>query len=116
MVSLYDHLGQVVASVDRKITSFYPQPGWVEQDPAELLDSIYSAFRQLIRDTQLKPGQIECLGLANQGESLILWDLESGKPVYNVIGWQCVRSLDLCERLKNSGHEYGFFAQDRIAH
>lgn len=108
MASLYDRNGRVVARADEKVRLFSPQPGWVEQDPYELLQSIYTAVRKLIKECDLKPGQIECLGLANQGETLLAWDVQTGEPVYNAIGWQCTRSADVCDRLKQDGFEPEF--------
>jgi glycerol kinase len=111
MAALYDHKGLQVGSVDKKVHSFSPKPGWVEQDPYELLDSIFLAVRQLIYESEISPNQIVSFGLANQGESLLVWDRCTGKPVYNVIGWQCTRSADLCDRLKQAGFEKEFRAR-----
>ena len=111
MAALYDHNGLQVGSVDKKVHSFSPKPGWVEQDPYELLDSIFLATRQLIYESEISPHQIVSFGLANQGEYLLVWDRSTGKPVYNVIGWQCTRSADLCDRLKQAGFEKEFRAR-----
>jgi glycerol kinase len=109
--SIYNQKGQVVASVDVPVSSVFPQPGWVEQNPYELLDSIKTAFHKLIQETNLRPGQIECMGLANQGETLVVWDIKTGEPIYNVIGWQCVRSERFCNELKEQGYEANFRAR-----
>jgi glycerol kinase len=101
--SLYDGAGHVVASNDVGVASIFPEPGWAEQDPHELLESIRDAVRQLISSEGLRPGQIDSVGVANQGECLLLWDVETGEPVYNMIGWQCVRSSDLCRRMMAQG-------------
>lgn len=106
--SLYDHQGARIASTDVSIRSIYPQPGWVEQDPFELLASIKKAAQDLITQEGLEPGQIDSMGVANQGECLLLWDLNTGKPVYNMIGWQCVRSAKLCEQMIRDGLEEPF--------
>jgi len=106
--SLYDAAAHLVASVDVKVSSSFPRPGWVEQDPFELLESIREAVHKLVRQENLQPGQIECLGLANQGEPLLLWNLETGEPVYDAIGWECVRSGDLCRQMIEKGLEPAF--------
>ena len=106
--SLYDSACQRVASVDIPVRSYFPQAGWVEQDPQELLASIKIAFHELVAQAGLQPGQIVSLGMANQGECLLVWDMDSGRPVYNLIGWQCVRSADYCRRLSENGQEDRF--------
>ena len=100
---LYDLAGGFVARSDVPLTSTAPQAGWVEQDPYEILDSIRHSARSLLAQASLKPQQIAGIGLANQGESLLLWDRDSGAPIYNLIGWQCTRSLDVCRRLAADG-------------
>jgi glycerol kinase len=103
IASLCDRTGHMVASVDVAVRSIFPASGWVEQDPHELLESIREAVGQLISSEGLQPGQIDSVGVANQGECLLLWDVETGEPVYNMIGWQCVRSADLCRRMMAEG-------------
>jgi len=106
--SLYNHDGKMVASVDIHVKSIFPRPGWVEQDPYELLESIKVAFHTLVEKENIRPGQIKCMGVANQGETLLIWNTETGEPLYNVIGWQCVRSADLCKQMIDSGLESEF--------
>jgi glycerol kinase len=100
---LYRVDGQPVAQVDVPVASYYPAPGWVEQNPFEILDSVRHACRSLIQKTDLRPGQILCLGMAHQGESLLLWDPQNGMPVHNVISWRCVRSATVCDSLISQG-------------
>ena len=100
---LYDHNGQRIARADVPLASLNPQPSWVEQDPYAVLDSIRLSVRQLVAQQCLAPEQIAGVGLANQGESLLLWDRATGEPVYNLISWQDTRSLDVCQRLHAEG-------------
>jgi len=101
--ALYDADVNLIAKQHVAVNSIYPQPGWVEQDPFEIITSIRQAVLRLIESNNLSPGQIECLGFAHQGESLLLWNLETGEPVYNVISWQCTRSSDLCNQMIQEG-------------
>jgi glycerol kinase len=100
---LYDLAGQLIAQCDAPLASISPHPGWVEQDPHAVLESVRASVRELVTRLELAPEQIAGIGLANQGESLLLWDTASGEPIYNLIGWQCTRSLDVCQRLQSEG-------------
>ncbi len=106
--TLFSLDGQAVASADVPVKSHYPQPGWVEQDPYDILNSVRQAIQTLFQSENLRPGQIECMGFAHQGESLLLWDLDTGRPVHNVISWQCVRSSAVCDALLERGVEADF--------
>lgn len=106
--TLYSLSGRPWASADVRVKSYYPQPGWVEQDPYDILNSVRQAIHTLLQTENLRPGQIECMGFAHQGESLLLWDLETGQPVHNVMSWQCVRSAALCETLIERGIQSDF--------
>lgn len=106
--TLYSLSGRPWASADVRVKSYYPHPGWVEQDPYDILNSVRQAIHTLLQTENLRPGQIECMGFAHQGESLLLWDLETGQPVHNVMSWQCVRSAALCETLIERGIQSDF--------
>ena len=108
---LYDLNGQRIARADAPLASLNPQPGWVEQDPYAVLDSIRLSVRELVAQQDLAPEQIAGVGLANQGKSLLLWDRATGEPVYSLIGWQCTRSLDVCQRLHAGGIAADFTAR-----
>ena len=84
-----------IASFEHK--QIYPQSGWVEHDPEELL----SHFKSCIK----KAGKVDCIGIANQGETIVAWDKETGKPVYNAIVWQDDRTKKITEELKGTGAE-----------
>ena len=107
-LSIFDDNGNLVDSADITIKTSFPHSGWVEQDPYEILASIKKAFFQLVIKNGLQPGDILAMGMAHQGESLLLWDLETGEPVYNVIGWQDVRSTGYCQRMIENGLESYF--------
>jgi glycerol kinase len=83
-----------------KIKQFYPQPGWVEQDPLEIWGAQLRAARKAIRNAKIVPSNIAAIGITNQRETTILWDKETGKPIHNAIVWQCRRTVDLVEGLR----------------
>lgn len=85
---LIDGQRRVLASESREHKQFFPQPGWVEQDPQELLGNCLAIVAALMEKTGLRPGQVQALGLDHQGESCLIWEKNSGKPIYPVITWQ----------------------------
>ena len=93
---LVDGSGRVVWQTSQEIEQVYPQPGWVEHDPEELFDSCMAVVDELLEETETDPRQIEAVGIANQRETTLVWDRETGEPVHNAIVWQCRRSAPLC--------------------
>ena len=102
---LFDHDIQVIASAQRELTQYYPQPGWVEQDPMEIWASQSSVLTEVLAKANIHNQQIAAIGISNQRETVVIWDKETGKPVYNAIVWQCRRTTALCDALKAQGHE-----------
>ena len=82
---LVNHEGNLVGSKYQEIKQYYPFPGWVEQDPFEILESVYITIKLLMEEFQIKPQSIISMGIANQRESTVIWDKNSGKPIYNAI-------------------------------
>ena len=97
---LLNHEGGVISSGQYKITQFYPHPGWVEQDPCNIWDAQLRAARKAIRDARVNLSDIAAVGITNQRETTVLWNRETGEPVYNAIVWQCRRTSEIVERLK----------------
>ena len=91
---LVDRQGRPSAISQRVLAQIYPRPGWVEMDPALIWESIIETGAQV-----LDSGEIEAIGLANQGETVIAWDRETGDPLYNAITWQCTRTEERCQAL-----------------
>ena len=104
-VILFDHSGNIFATASKEIKQYYPEPGWVEHDPMEYLSSIEGCTREVFEKNDISAGDIEAIGITNQRETVILWDKETGKPLYNAIVWQCRRTADYCESLKEKGLE-----------
>jgi glycerol kinase len=102
---LIDPDGAVRARGYAELTQHYPQPGWVEHDPAQIWTTIGQAASQAVASSGIAPGEIAAVGITNQRETTILWERASGRPVGNAIVWQCRRTAALCERLKADGVE-----------
>jgi glycerol kinase len=104
-VILFNHDGQAAFSAYREIMQIYPNPGWVEHDPYDHVSSVYECTEEVFLRSGINPEQVEAIGITNQRETTILWDRESGKPLYNAIVWQCRRTADYCGMLKSQGYE-----------
>lgn len=101
---LFDHDCNIVCSSQHEFTQYYPQPGWVEQDPMEIYANQYATLTQCIAKSGISAEEIAGIGITNQRETTILWNKITGKPVYNAIVWQCRRTADICDELVKAGH------------
>jgi glycerol kinase len=97
--------GAILGLAQREFPQHYPHPGWVEHDPEELWESQVAVFRDALTMAELQAGDVVAIGVANQRETVVLWDAESGETLGNAIVWQCRRTADLCEDLRRAGHE-----------
>ena len=102
---LVDGSGRTLASATREIAQVYPRPGWVEHDPQELFDSCLAVANELLERSGIAPGAVRAVGIANQRETTLVWERDTGRPVMNAIVWQCRRSAPLCEELRARGLE-----------
>ena len=102
---LFDHAGSIVAVAQQEFQQIYPQPGWVEHDPTEILTSQMSCAVQALVRAGAEARDIAALGITNQRETVIVWERATGKPVYNAIVWQDRRGAAHCERLVKDGAE-----------
>ena len=100
---LFDQDGGAVALGQREFRQIFPQPGWVEHDPREILATQKEVARQALRNAPMK--DVMAIGIANQRETTILWDRQTGEPVHNAIVWQDRRTTGICSRLKSDGAE-----------
>jgi glycerol kinase len=89
----------------------YPRPGWVEHDPEEILRNTYTAVKQLLATSNVKPSDIESVAITNQRETVVVWDRRTGKPIYNAVVWQCNRGTRICEDLVSQGYEHAVRAK-----
>ena len=101
---IFNHSGEICGLAQKEFTQHYPKPGWVEHDA----DTIWSTQLSVAVEAMAKPGisasDIAAIGITNQRETTIVWDKETGIPVYRAIVWQCRRTADYCNELKNSGY------------
>lgn len=102
---LVNALGQPVAIEQQEFTQIYPKPGWVEHDPLEILESQLKVFDNLIQNSGVKLDDIKGIGITNQRETTVVWNKNTGKPVYNALVWQDKRTAKLCNQLKAEGFQ-----------
>ena len=102
---IVDAYGCIVAQASRSIKTTYPHPGWVEQDPTEILASQIAVMMEVQFKSGIHSDGIEAIGITNQRETTVVWDRDSGQPIYNAIGWQCRRTAPLAQRLVDEGCE-----------
>jgi glycerol kinase len=102
---VFDHDASIVAVGQREFPQIFPQPGWVEHDPAEIWATQIAVATEALGRGHLRPRDIAAIGITNQRETTVVWDRETGVPVYNAIVWQDRRTADFCDRLKRDGHE-----------
>ena len=100
---LFNRAGEIVSRAQYPFRQIYPQPGWVEHDPAELWNVEKKALAEAVDAAHIDPKQIAALGITNQRETTILWERATGRPVYNAIVWQCRRTAAICDQLKADG-------------
>ncbi|MBR3752182.1 MAG: glycerol kinase GlpK [Ruminiclostridium sp.] len=96
--------GEVVSTAQIPFTQHYPQPGWVEHDPMEILNTQLKAAADCVAQSGVEVKDIAAVGLANQRETSVVWERKTGKPVSNAIVWQCRRTADFCSWLQVAGH------------
>ena len=96
---LVDRRGRLVDSVQNPFPQIFPQPGWVEHDPRDILSSQLGALTELLIQNGLGPADIDSIGITNQRETTVVWNRETGVPVCNAIVWQCRRTADIIEKL-----------------
>ena len=100
---LFDRMGQPKAVSQKEFTQIFPKPGWVEHNPKEIWSSQASVIAEAISAEGINGSNIAAIGITNQRETTIVWDAETGDPVYNAIVWQDRRTSAYCDRLKKSG-------------
>lgn len=97
---VFDHDGNIVSVAQKEFTQIFPQPGWVEHDPEEIWSTQLGVAAEAITHAGLTTENIHAIGITNQRETTIVWDRNTGKPVYNAIVWQDRRTADFCDELK----------------
>jgi glycerol kinase len=102
---LFGHEATIKGVAQREFEQIFPQPGWVEHDPEEIWSSQISVAVEALSRAELRPRDIIALGITNQRETTVVWNRETGKPVYNAIVWQDRRTAGFCDQLKADGRE-----------
>jgi glycerol kinase len=100
---LFDEAGAIAAVAQHEFQQFYPQPGWVEHDPMEILTSQLSCAVEALAKAGARPRDVAAIGITNQRETVIVWDRETGRPIHPAIVWQDRRTAAQCESLEKSG-------------
>ncbi len=101
---LFDHAGSIVGCAQRELTQHFPQPGWVEHDPLEILETVRKTSREVLAQSGVDAGQLATIGITNQRETTVVWDRNTGQPVYPAIVWQSRQTVPICERVQRDGH------------
>ena len=102
---VFDKNYEIVSIGQKEFTQFFPDSGWVEHDPEEIWMSTLESCHSAIKESKIDPSQIRAVGITNQRETTVVWDKDTGKPIYNAIVWQDRRTSDQCQNLKDLGHE-----------
>lgn len=100
---VFDHEQNIVAVGQKEFKQIYPQPGWVEHDPMEIWATQYGVLQEALIKAGITLADVAGIGITNQRETTIVWEKDTGKPIYNAIVWQCRRTADLCDQLKEEG-------------
>ena len=102
---LFDENYEIISIGQNEFTQFFPDSGWVEHDPEQIWTSTLESCRSAIKQSKIDPNQIRAIGITNQRETTVVWDKETGMPIYNAIVWQDRRTSDYCQSLRSLGHE-----------
>ena len=98
---IFDENSNKIAASQEEFPQYYPNSGWVEHDPMEILNSQINVLKDVVKKSGISPENIAAIGITNQRETTICWNKETGKPVFNAIVWQCRRTADICRSLKD---------------
>lgn len=101
---IFNKKGEQVSSSQKEFTQIFPQAGWVEHNANEIWNSVQSMIAEVFIESGIKPNQIEAIGITNQRETTVVWDKNTGLPIYNAIVWQSRQTAPLAEELKNQGY------------
>ncbi|MBO8163963.1 MAG: glycerol kinase GlpK [Brevibacillus sp.] len=100
---LFNQRGEAVHIAQQEFPQYFPQPGWVEHNALEIWGSVLAVIATCLSEADVKPEQIAAIGITNQRETTVVWDKQSGRPVYNAIVWQSRQTTDICQELKERG-------------
>jgi glycerol kinase len=101
---VFNEKGEIISVAQKEFTQIFPQPGWVEHDAMEIWDTQFIVAVDALHKANLKATDIAAIGITNQRETTVVWDRNTGKPIYNAIVWQDRRTASFCDELKANGH------------
>ncbi|PWJ43793.1 glycerol kinase GlpK [Sediminitomix flava] len=101
---LFDKKGEIIELAQEEFTQYYPKPGWVEHDANEIWSSQVKMAEKIVSSTNINAADIAAMGITNQRETTIIWDRNTGEPIYNAIVWQDRRTAEICDFYKDSGY------------
>lgn len=101
---LFNHKGEIVATAQREFEQFFPKPGWVEHDANEIWTSVLACMAEVLRKADVSAEQVEGIGITNQRETAVVWDKNTGKPIYKAIVWQSRQTEEICRDLRDKGY------------
>ena len=105
---LFDKEGQIKGVAQREFKQYFPKSGWVEHDANEIWTSVLAVMAEVINENEVDPEQIKGIGITNQRETTVVWDKNTGRPIYHAIVWQSRQTQDICTNLKEQGYEETF--------
>lgn len=101
---IFDHDTRIAGSSQKEFTQIFPQPGWVEHDANEIWLTVLFVMMDAVRDAGIQPDQVAAIGITNQRETAVVWDKNTGIPIYNAIVWQSRQTADICDQLRADGY------------
>lgn len=102
---LFNKKGEIVHIAQKELKQHFPQPGWVEHNANEIWGSILAVIATVLSETAIEPKQIAAIGITNQRETTVVWDKQTGQPIYHAIVWQSRQTAQICEQLKQAGYD-----------
>lgn len=102
---LFNRAGDIVHMSQREFTQYFPKPGWVEHNASEIWGSVLAVIASALAESGITPAQIAGIGITNQRETTVVWDKQTGMPIYHAIVWQSRQTQDICQQLKDQGYE-----------
>lgn len=102
---LFNKRGEMVASAQKEFPQYFPKPGWVEQDANEIWLSVLNVYMEVLVRGKIKAQEIAAIGITNQRETAIVWDKNTGEPIYHAIVWQSRQTSEICKQLAEDGRE-----------
>ncbi len=105
---IYDLKGKMLGIAQKEITQYFPQSGWVEHDANEIWMTTLAVMSQVVKQHDIDPASVACIGITNQRETTVIWDKQTGQPIHHAVVWQSRQSEAICDKLKDEGLEQWF--------